>query len=71
MKQVTKCGGCEKVIRVLGSYTAELKYKEKVFDPSLGVKVEVEKKEVIKLCKPCYIEAGYKPRGTINALSSK
>lgn len=64
MKQVVKCGGCQKVIRKHGSYTAELKYKEKVFDPSLGISVMVERKEVIKLCKPCYIEAGYKPRGS-------
>jgi hypothetical protein len=56
MKQVTLCGGCGKVIRVAGSFTAELTRNKKVGDIELP---ETEKR-VIKLCRKCAEEAGYK-----------
>ena len=47
------------MIRKIGSYTAQLTQQKIIGEIVLD---EMEQK-IIKLCKPCYIEAGYKPRG--------
>ena len=52
MKKVTRCGGCNKIIRINGSFTAKL------------VNTANDKfSKVIKLCKTCSSDAGYKVKG--------
>ena len=64
MKQVVRCGNHGGVIRKHGSYTAQLQEEVMVYDDEAEKKVKKLKKTTIKLCRPCYIEAGYKPRGS-------
>lgn len=58
MKKVTRCGGCGKIVREYGSYTAELTEK-----PVVNGMPMPEIKRVIKLCRKCASEAGYKVKG--------
>lgn len=60
MKQVIRCGGCNRVIRRNGSFTAELTETEPVFDPLNKRTVDVETIKKIKLCRQCARDAGYK-----------
>ena len=63
MKQVIRCGGCNKVIRRNGSFTAELEEEQMVWDEVAGLNRKRMVKTKIKLCRPCADEAGYKVRG--------
>lgn len=59
MKQVCRCANCNQIIRLYGSYRAELTKEEEIG----GVKTGRTVKEVIRLCSDCCQKAGYKPRG--------
>ena len=56
MKIVVRCVNCERVIRKHGSFTAKLEHKTSNKDTG----DEQISKTVIKLCRPCAKEAGYK-----------
>jgi hypothetical protein len=55
MKQVTRCGNCNRVVKVQGSFTALL-----TESPVVNGMQMPEVKRVIKLCRNCSKEAGYK-----------
>jgi DNA-directed RNA polymerase subunit N (RpoN/RPB10) len=51
VKKVTRCHNCGKVIRVFGSFTAKLEQPELLNGRLV---------DVIKLCRECSKNAGYK-----------
>jgi hypothetical protein len=59
MKKVTKCGSCETIIRVSGSFTAEITEPVIIGEYDTGQ----ERTTIIKLCRPCASRAGYKVKG--------
>lgn len=59
MKQVIYCDGCGTITRVQGAFTALLTRKKRYGEVELS---ETEK-VVIKLCRNCAKEAGYKVGG--------
>lgn len=63
MKQVILCSGCDKIKKRNGCYTANLSEEVLVYDEEVGAKVKKTKNKTVKLCRVCYIGAGYKPRG--------
>lgn len=50
MKKVTRCFNCKRIIKLAGSFTAELDEQELVNGRMV---------QVIKLCRPCSADAGY------------
>jgi len=59
MKKITKCYGCGQVVRLFGSFTAQVEEEVVIGGINTG---EVETKTV-KLCRCCASEAGYKVKG--------
>jgi hypothetical protein len=53
MKKVVRCDGCERPVRLYGSFTAEITEKIK------GTDVELPPRK-IRLCRKCADYAGYK-----------
>lgn len=59
MKQVVKCLGCDKIVRLYGSFKVRLKDRVKLMLTGEIKEFEVEG----KICRKCAFEAGYKVKG--------
>ena len=60
MKQVTRCYNCKNIIRLSGSFHAEIKEAPEV-NGIIFTDMSVTKK--IVLCRKCAFNAGYKVKG--------
>lgn len=60
MKQITRCYGCNNLIRINTSYRAEITRPVKI--PGTDMETGEWAKKEVKLCRRCLIDAGYKDR---------